>query len=398
MERVGGNKRLIMMKTMNKAILLLVFAGFVLTGGCDKNDTPEPGMELLALFFAISDYNEPEDNYHGILVIDANTMEVLNILKSDKYFNSIELSSDNKTWYVISSSYLDPDNFLLQAIDSKTGDVVEEVEVNNPKMALSKNSEVFVVYGGLNKGMQFVDKNTFEIIHEEDTYEIFQEDTLYANVKVADFSPSDKLYYGWRNKIFEYDINEFTITQEFPIQGEASHNLKLSDINISPDGKNIYVTTRYFSQGAFFSIEIASGKFNFYNAGYHSQIAVSPDGRHVYITDPAGLPNPYDTYPMPTNKVLRYDVKEETMETFIEGVDELGLTNGYIYTSYPHVGPDNKYLYMVLWSRKYTADGNPVDVVQVNIKTKRVVGFLELPENWRGWMVRDSKIGKYKTR
>ncbi len=387
------------MKAIKKVILLLAFAGFILTGGCDKNDTLEPGMESLALFFAISDYNEPEDNYHGILVIDANTMKALKILKSEKYFNSIELSSDNKTWYVISSSYLDYDSFFLQAIDSQTGSVIKEVEVNNPKMTLSKNSEVFVVFGDANKGLQFVDKNTFEIIHEENTYEIFQEDTLYANVKVADFSPSDKLYYGWRNRIFEYDISEFTITQEFPIKVN-SYNLWLSDINFSPDGKNLYVTAPLRGMGVFFSIEIASGILNYYDAGYHSQIAVSPDGRHVYITDPAGLPNPYDTYPMPTNRVFSYDVKAEKMETFIEGEGELGLTNGVgaILTSYAHVSPNNKYLYIVLYSRKKTADGNPVDVVKVNIKTKRVVGYLELPENWRGWMVRDSKIGKYKTR
>jgi len=325
-------------------------------------------------------------------------MKALKVLKSEKYFNSIELSSDNKIWYVISSSYQDPDNFLLQVIDSQTGSVIKEVDVKNPKMALSKNSEVFVVYGDSYKGLQFVDKNTLGIIHEENTYEIFKEDTLYKNVKVAAFSPDDKLYYGWRNKIFEYDINEFTITQEFPIQGETSHNLRLSDINFSPDGKHLYVTTRYYSQGLYFSIELADGSFNYYNAGYDSQIAVTPDGRHVYITDPAGLPNPYDLYPTPTNKVLRYDVKEETMETFIEGVDDLGLTNGFILTSYPHIGPDNKYLYMVLWSRKYTADGNPVDIIKINIETKDVVSYYELPENWTGCMVRDSKIGKYKTR
>ena len=387
------------MKAIKKTILLLfTIAGLILASGCNKNDTPEPERELLALFFAISDNIEPEDNYHGILVIDANTMNALKILKSDNFFNSIELSSDNKTWYVISSSYLDYDSFFLQAIDSQTGSVTKEVEVNNPKMALSKNSEVFVVYGDENKGMQFVDKNTFEIMHEENTYEVFQQDTFYTNVKVAAFSPDDKLYYGRYNKIYEYDINEFTITQEFPIQGETSHNLRLSDINISPDGKNVYVTTTYFSQGAFFSIEIASGKFNFYHAGYDSQIAVSPDGRHVYITDPAALPCAYDAYPIPTNKVLRYDVKAETMETFIEGVDELGLINGIILTSYPQVEPDNKYLYMVLWSRKYTADGNPVDIVKINVETKEIVDYYELPKNWYGCMISGIKIGKYKTR
>lgn len=389
---------MIMLMKKFKLVRLLFWIVLLTSFGCNKNDMVEPEMESMALFLAINDYNQPEHNDHGILVVDANSMKVLRQISSDMYFNSLELSSDHKTWYVIRSSYLDNDNFTLQALDSESGNLIKDVEVNNPKMALSRKSDVFVVFGDANTGLQFVDKNTFQIIHEKKTYDIFQGDTLDANVRVAAFSPDDKLFYGWGNRIFEYDINSFSITQEFHIQGETPQNLTLSDISLSPDGRNLFVTTQFSSQGLFFSIELANSSYSYYDAGYDSQMAVSPDGRYVFVTDPAGLPLDYPDFPIPTNIVYRYDVSAKKMERMLEGVDWNGLTNGFLLTSYPQVSPNNKYLFLVLWQRKYTSDGKPVDMVKINIRTKKIVGYLELPGSMRGWMVSDTEIGKYETR
>ncbi len=354
----------------------------VIAGNCEPfySDTVKVNVyNEFALYFSI----ESSNNKKGLFIINGNTMELYEKYETSFVPQSIQISDNYCTWYMLGNKSFAPKSSLISK-NSQTGSIINEIEVDNRNMTLSKKSNIFFIYGW-HKSL-FVDKNTFDIIYE---------DSL-GGISIAAFSPDNLLYYGMTNKVVEYDINDFSIVREFSVQ-ISDYNYYVTDISFSPNGNYLYVTVYSgdsYNPGVFLSINLNTGYIeDIQDVGSESNIAVSPDGNYVYFTDPAVY---FMEFHFPTNKVFRYDVNLKEIEVFINGPNDLNLTGSALYTIFAHVSPNSEYLYIFLHNTRETLNGNPVNVLKIDAVTGELVNYFTLPTEWRDftWFW-DTKLNKY---
>jgi outer membrane protein assembly factor BamB len=350
----------------------IVIIGFLLLSmaTCDISGPNDTLREKLALFVTF------EYNHSGVVIMDANTMELLDTLRTPALPRSIEISNDYHTWYLLGAN----DRNHLIAMDSRSRTVIKDVFVGDyTGMALSPENTLICLYGMGFSRLVFVDTNTFEVI---------KVDTTVQGVTVK-FLSDDILYVGQGDYIFEYDVTDFSIKREFPM------SRGVWDMAISPVGEKMFVTTpsTISENGTFYTIDLVSGDIiDQHAAGKYSRMAITPDGKHVYVTDPAGIRGEA----MATNKLLRYNVDERRMDVFMEGTDELGYPRGTLITRYAFVSPDGENLFLFLGGGGVQLpDGKRISNLKLDIKTKGLIGYFTFPKGW-GVLLWDVKLSKVK--
>jgi len=193
----------------------------------------------------------------------------------------------------------------------------------------------------------------------------------------------------------EYDTNTNTITRLFPIEWGNSE-LFIGDLAFSPDESMLYVTAYHFGNtGVFFAINLANGVIEDLHPfiGIRSQMAVTSCGSFIYLTDPVGCigESVCNEAFFPTNSVYRYDVKNKSMEIYLDGTD-LGFN--YFPTTYVFLSPDNDNKYLYLFTRSIKINDMWVRILKIDRATREIVDFFPSPHDW-GALIWDAKLSRY---
>ena len=371
-----------------KAIFItIILISLICVVSCKKNDEPPQSNGVQCNYKDALYISVESNNKFATIVVDVNTMQLIEVFETPYPTTSIEVTDDGKYWYLLGAFSSGGPTHSFTKINSQTGSIINELEVNFSSMVLSCNSEMFFLYNwggvsGYNKH-QFVDKNTLEIIYEDSI----------KGISSAAFLPNNNLFLGGHHKVIEYDINTFSIIRDISIDIEPFGTV--NDINFSKDGKYLFLTDIESEQGPFLVINLNTELVEYeHNVGSTSKMALLHDGSYLYITDPAGY-GIYD-YPTPTNKIFRYNVHSKIMDIYIYGGDELGLMTNHMRTRNIYVSNDNQFLYIDLRSPKQTIDDNRIDIMKINSETGELVNYFAYPEEWTPSWIWDMKLRKYK--
>ena len=366
----------------------VILISLICVVSCKKNDEPPQSNGGQCNYKDALYISVESNNKFAILVVDVNTMQLLEVFETPYLTSSIEVTDDGKYWYLLGAYSGGGATRTLTKINSQTGSIINEIETNYSSMVLSDNSNMFFLYNWwvvpVYPKHPFVDKNTLEIIYEDSI----------TGVTSAAFSPNNTLFLGKHNEVIEYDINDFTIIRKIPISTQIQTSFTVNDISFSKDAKFLFLTEIEHDRGPFIVINLDAELIDFiHNVGSTSKIALSPNGKYLYISDPAGYG---DDYPIPTNKIFRYDVQSKSMDIFINGGDELGLMTNHMRTRELYVSNDNQFLYIHLTMPKQTIEGDRIDIMKISTETGELVNYFASPEEWTPAWILDMRLRKYR--
>lgn len=330
----------------------------------------------------------------GIWTFDPQTLEVQDTLATGSSW-SINFSPDYKTVY---AAWWDSKTDINEAyaIDAENNEVVKSKEIWNPNVELDRTGTRLISMGG-NPGIQMLDAQTFEILFEGHphisnlTAQVVAspvKDEFYALVHIEGQS-------GVAG-VMVFDIETFSIKSVIPLteDGDRHRSMQGSYIDISPDGRYVYVTVFNWQggggYGSFHIIDVETGEQVFEApCGGFAWLGVSPDGRYVYISDSAGTPfhtGGISHEFIPTNTILRYDVNRRRMETFASGAKDIGLTGNLLITSSITVAPDSRSAFIRVLAAESTNEGYAPSIIHIDTRTKKLMNYYRLPPDPDGYI------------
>jgi WD40 repeat protein len=370
------------LKKITSFFLLLIF--IVYLGSCDqvldvKNICPEN-----------SDYNSlfvlTDGNNGGIWVLDADSLIRIDTMTTHpRAPYSIEFSTDYHIWY---STW--PEQLFqrgLFAINAMTKRVVKRADTKNIYLTSALCKNVLITYS--DSIVQFYNVNSLALEHELN---------MHTATRVVTAPNQKEIYIFTYKNMMIYDVEKFEYSRSLQCLDSSffSYRISISDVEFSPNGKYLYLTLFYpVDGGNFYVIDVEKDSvIDRYGCGTGSQIGISPDGNYVYISDPAGRYLESE----PTNKMWRYDVRNQEMQVFIEGLQEIGLRGGLLITDNVVVAGDNKSIFIVLLGAAQTSDGKSVHLIKLDLETRKILSTYSLPRDERGYiteLIRYVKLGKY---
>ncbi len=366
------------------------------------DDNGKPGLPDNAVLITTA-FGQGE----GIWTFNPQTLEVQDTLTTGTSW-SINFSPDYRTVY---SAWWDSNTDISKtyAIDVETNNIIKNQEIWNPNVKLDWTGTRLISMGG-NPGIQVLDAQTFEVLHEGHT------DFRNLTVKMAT-SPVKDEFYALVNKegksgifgLMVFDAQNYSVKSVIPLTNDENRrtNMQGSYIDISPDGRYIYATVFNWQggggYGTFHVIDLKEGKQVFEAlCGALAWLAVSPDGRHVYISDSAGTAFSYGGISHefdPTNQILRYDVQQKQVDIFASGGSDFGLTdshNDVLITSSIVVAPDSRSMYIRILSAGKTDEGISPGIIHVDTRTRELLNaYSQSPDSdgfVRSWL-HQLKIG-----
>lgn len=353
----------------------LFIVGITLLYGCSRGNHPfGPSMSIdtsNTLFASV------DGNRTGLWVFDSENLSVVDsILITDVgIISHLEFSRDYNTVYTLSTG-------KLKAISLLNKTVVRERSVDNTALTMDRENELLIVH---NPSLQFFDEHSFYLIH----------DSELDNVEKVVVSPADNLLFGTYPsyeigrripKVFVFDMESYNIvkTMDIILDDSSSWNQWTYDINISPDGRYLFVTvsnTYGPYNGSFHVINLLTDSIVAeYPCAEFASISISPDGNYVYLSN-----NPSFFETVPLNQILRYNIKTQSLEVFIDGLRDLNLDYTNFYTGNIVISNDNSTLYISLTGVVKDADGNNVHLLKLDSDTKEVLSTFRWPEDYRGY-------------
>ncbi|MFU8862114.1 MAG: hypothetical protein ACNA8K_17035 [Cyclonatronaceae bacterium] len=375
-----------------KFILFFLMGAFTLVscGILDSSDNhPPPEIpDNLVLYATVFGQGQ------GIWTFDPQTLEVQDTLATGSSW-SINFSPDYKTVY---AAWWDSKTDINEAyaIDAENNEVVKSKEIWNPNVELDRTGTRLISMGG-NPGIQMLDAQTFEILFEGHphisnlTAQVVAspvKDEFYALVHIEGQS-------GVAG-VMVFDIETFSIKSVIPLteDGDRHRSMQGSYIDISPDGRYVYVTVFNWQggggYGSFHIIDVETGEQVFEApCGGFAWLGVSPDGRYVYISDSAGTPfhtGGISHEFIPTNTILRYDVNRRRMETFASGAKDIGLTGNLLITSSITVAPDSRSAFIRVLAAESTNEGYAPSIIHIDTRTKKLMNYYRLPPDPDGYI------------
>lgn len=396
------------MKVSIKCLLLLICV-FVLEG-CgilDSSDNHPPPVIPDKLILLTTVFGQGQ----GIWTFDPQNLEVQDTLETGSTW-SINFSPDYRTVY---SAWRDRDTEpeISQgfAIDKTTGEIINQQELWNSHLQIDRTGNYLISMGGIQPGIQVLDVQTFDIV--------FEGYTQFINRRMAQVAASPV-----ENKVFAlveahgesgtagvmiFNYENYEVEAIIPLTDDEDRRQSMQGvyIDISPDGRFIYSTVFNWQGGggfgSFHVIDLEKGKQVFESScGGFAWIGVSPDGRHVYLSDSAGTP--FHTVGIsyefiPTNEILRYDVKRRQMETFARGGSDFGLSgteNDLLITSSIAVAPDSRSMFIRVLSAGMTDEGISPRIIHVDTRTKELINVYTQPPDPDGFvrsLLHQLKIG-----
>jgi len=383
------------MKFGRKIKYLIIYLSLILfcSIGCKKSgpveppDPPQPLPDDLALFASI------DGNWCGIQVFNANSLEKIDSLETTPGVPfSIEFSPDYSKWYTIWHD--NNDNYVLYAIDAKTKAIIRSINVTGQFLHMLKNKNILVTTAGK---LRFWNADNFNLIKEDSI-------GMDRMIRLISSPINNKMYAarytGIIPEIVVYNIETFNIERTINLSDSTKpRSLAFADLEISPDGRLLFVTVFNWNiwSGIFFAIDLSTYQIVAeLPCGSFSQIGVSSDGHYVYITDPAG----YFYMMEPTAHLLRYNIHARSMEVFINGLRDIGLTgNMLMITDQVVIAPDNRTMFLTFMGDAKTTDGKQVHIIKLDILTKKVLCVYSIPPDYRGYVtqrIAQLKLGRYR--
>lgn len=335
-----------------------------------------------------SEYNAlfalTDGNNGGIWVFDADSLTRIDTMTTrPRAPYSIEFSTDYRIWY---STWPEP-LFGLFAIDVASKKVINRVQTKNIFLTSALCKSLLITYS--DSIVQFYNSHTLALKHELN---------MHTETKVLTAPNQKEIYVFTYKNMMIYDVEKFAYSRSLRCLDSSffSYGISFSDIEFSPDERYLYMTILdEIYHGIFYIIDLEKDSIiGRYTCGAGSQIGVSHDGNYVYISDPAGRYLELE----PTDKMWRYDVQRKEMQVFLQGLDAIGLKGGLLITDEVAITKDSKSMFVVLLGAAQTADRNSVNLIKLDLETRKVLSIYSLPRDERGFItesIRYIKLGKY---
>lgn len=362
------------------ALLLLMPAPGCSVFSSSDGDLPNiPGNMVL--------YVTTSSAERGILKIDPQNMSVTDTIPSGVTW-SISLSPDCKILYTASQHSSSKIN-TAYAFDAVSKEVLNSQTIWNAHLQLDRTGKMLISMG-VNNGIQILDAETFEILYQGHT-------NIRSALRQISVSPVKNKFYALIYEgvnevefkgVMVFNTDDFTLESIIPLtinHEQISAAAEGTFIDISPDGRYLYATTRF----SFHVIDLEKKVqvFETETADY-TWLAVSPDGRHVYLTDPYGVKfdNIYGAtvgVPNVTDQILRYDTRNKKMEVFADGGSTFGFSTDALITTSIVVAPDSRSMFIRVLLFRESSDGKlPVPaILHVDTRSKEVINILEIELN-----------------
>jgi len=341
---------------------------------CDNNPLVDDGNNSPFTLIASID-----GNFMGIKLYDAcnfSNIDAIPVTQGVPLF--IESKNDFSSLYSVVPGEYGNNNLLV--FSGKPYSIQSVNPCIGWRVSKSYSEKYLFVYGDFYTTLQVFDANNISLIKEQ---------ALVGRISLMIASTSKELMYGVRidtnyTGVFTYNIDTFSIQKETQISNIAERPV---DIAISPDGRFVFFTTFLGSQsfgGKFYAFDLTTDQIiseDFCPA--LASVCVSPDGNSVYITDPAG----YEYEVEPTGKLLKYNVINKTIEVFIDWVPYNltgGAFGGRLITERITISKDGRYLFITTAAGR-ASNGEIIDVIKLRIEDKKVVDYLSLPLDYRGY-------------
>lgn len=385
------------MQTANT--VLYVIAILICSFCCNRPNggpfCPSPPLsEDIAIFAGIYG-NEP-----GYWIFDANSLKRIDTFTPPNASGFLTFSSDYSEWYMITGSGISRE---VIAVNASSKQIIRQAMIEGFKLNLHEYSDLLVTYGW--RETQFRTRNSFSLVHS---------DSIGYTVEVVASSPDIPMIYAAYSSIIEqqqgfgglivYNTDTFSIEHTFNVEEDTLQQAMMwpCDMATSINGEYLFLTTFLgslypdFWKGKFFVIDLRNLEVVAeFPCGACSGICVSSDGRYVYISDPAGGPI---SEIWPTNKILRYNVYEQSMEEFIDGPNDIGLSGSELITSTVLIAPDNRTMFVSLLGDTKTLEGEIVHMIKIDTHTKTVCATYTLPRDNQGHFtdgIAGIKLGRY---
>jgi hypothetical protein len=309
-------------------------------------------------------------NGHSTWALDPNTLEPFSKMTTSHAIRSYVDRPDSAAAYGIIDQLSSQSGSLMQ-LNPITSQMVFIDSTRNSILTTDKDKRYLISYGGISNPMIVYDIQTKQKVHIDSANG--SERCVSSPVRNEIYLAGSKSTYNTQStqsrtfdRILIFDLTTFSVTGEIPIGNRGAP----MDMQISPDGKTLFLTVAKSSRNGdeFLVIDIDSRSFFQvqYRVGLASRIGVNKTGDYVYLTDPVLSMFLVNGYPQ-TNKVLRYNVANRTMEVFIQNAAQLGLQGG-LKTQDIWLAPDNRTIFI------NTATSNFVGIVKVDATTGRLIG------------------------
>jgi DNA-binding beta-propeller fold protein YncE len=306
-------------------------------------------------------------NGYSTWALDPNTLEPFSKMTTSHAIGSYVDRPDSAAAYGIVIP-LGSENGSLVQLNPITSQIVFIDSTRSSLFTVDKDKKYLISYNWMGNPITIYDIQTKRKLHTDSSHG--SEMCVASPVRNEIYLAGSKSTYNTQSRTFDriliFDLTTFSVTSEIPIGNRG----KPIDMQISPDGKTLFLTVgkSYQNGDEFLVIDIDSRSFFQvqYRIGLDTQIGVNKTGDFVYLTDPVmslvierGLPK--------TNRVLRYNVANRTMEVFIQNAAQLGL-QGELRTQDIWVAPDNRTIFI------NTVTSNFVGIVKVDATTGRLIG------------------------
>lgn len=333
---------------------------------------PDPISDEYALFTL--------NNEFGLRLLDPNRLVLLDSLSGYFPSSTLEFSSGDSIWYMISRTVEEEIDSLI-AVDSVTKEVLLRRESYPTRWVMDKDKRYLI--NQFYDTLTFIDRLTFQLVKKE-------------NISMGGSIPSpirSELYCFNANRgITVYDIDSFKVDRHIPINDNSIVAWHPRDLNISHDGRYLYLTVstnyslRY--QGTFYVIDLLKDSVISKNpCGRLARISVSPDGNFVYLSDPLPISGDY----IPIGEVLRYNVNTCGMEIYLKLNYFPGITiPGNQGTRRVIVSPDSRSIFVLLSHYgNLCNNGQQANLLKVDVESKNIVSA-----TYFYWMY-ELKFGKH---
>jgi len=345
---------------------------FYIITSCDSNPIIDynvnPSQTIVSTIYG---------SFNGIKLYDACTFTLIDSISTPLDAPTfVENTNDgHKLFSVLNDD--NANNFLI-SLSTNPLSIVQIVPCIGWRVTKNFSDDILFVYGGFYNTLQLFNLESLSVLREQQI----------SKIGLMISSPTENKMYGLRadegySSIFIYNIDSLSIIEEIQFSSIAEI---ATDISVSNDDRFVFFTTFLGSSSflaKFYAFDTQSRSIvsEIYCPPFAS-VGVSPDGKSVYITDPAGY-----LYELPSSgKLLRYDVETRSMNVFIDWVP-YNLTSafeGRLPTKKVIVSPDNRYLYITT-SAARTETGKSMDILKVNVRNKKVINFLSIPHDYRGY-------------
>ncbi len=353
-----------------------------LFGACYTDEPSLPTLpEGTAMFMCV----DGGDNNAGLWILDANTLELLDSFNTGSFPpQSAVISPDGDEWYSawsLRQGVLGYESRLF-AVGLYSKNIRKTEQISHRAIVADKEKRFLVGYG------------------EEAPVEIFERPSLaltrtvsLPRIYTAFSSPTLPTLYMVASEnaakpgsVFVYDLASFSVVNVIPVV-DTTRFIDPAAVAVSPDDKYLFLSAFNWVGGggynSFFMVDLTTGNTVTEQAcGAFAQLSVTPDGKYVYISDPAGY-----LYQMNrTETILRFNVANRRMETFVNLRHDLGLEGSVFISDKMLIASDNRTMFVSVDGDISYGGESPIHLMKVDMNSKKIAGVFSLPKNSQGYI------------